>query len=86
MQSSQVTPKRIPFMEHETNGILFSRQQEELESNASIDISNYEPLKLMVHNVSHADLCVTILPDSVVAVNRKRELMARPRASRYKVR
>ncbi len=86
MQPFQLTPKRMQFMEHDKQ--ILSRSHTDSASNASntsIDISNYEPLKLLVHNVSHSDLCVTIQPDSVIGINRKRELMARPRSSRYKV-
>eukprot|EP01084_Bolivina_argentea_P142341 250082_1 len=43
-----------------------------------------DPVRLLVHNVSHADLCMTIQPSSVMYINQDRELMARPRASRYK--
>ena len=93
MQPPTLTPKRIPFMEHDAQilkratipNVSDTISNASNYSNTSIDISNYEPLKLLVHNVSHADLCVTIQPDSVIGISRKRELMARPRSSRYKV-
>lgn len=87
MQPTTLTSKRIPFMEHDAQTLKRSDSISNASnySNTSIDISNYEPLKLLVHNVSHADLCLTIQPDSVIGINRKRELMARPRSSRYKV-
>jgi len=56
--------------------------EEYIEESADPLVS--EKVKLLVHNVSHADLCLTLQPDCVLGVNPERELMARPRSSRYK--
>jgi len=43
-----------------------------------------QKMKLLIHNVSHADLCMTLQPECVLGIDPARELMARPRSSRYK--
>eukprot|EP00485_Elphidium_margaritaceum_P009281 CAMPEP_0202696172 /NCGR_PEP_ID=MMETSP1385-20130828/9497_1 /ASSEMBLY_ACC=CAM_ASM_000861 /TAXON_ID=933848 /ORGANISM="Elphidium margaritaceum" /LENGTH=570 /DNA_ID=CAMNT_0049352285 /DNA_START=29 /DNA_END=1741 /DNA_ORIENTATION=- len=65
----------------ETESKLNTAPDEKKTASAADDV---EFIKILVHNVSHADLCVVIQPSSVVGISQQRELMARPRSSRFK--
>ena len=43
-----------------------------------------DPIKILVHNVSHADLCICIQSGHVISPTRDTEIIARPRSSRFR--
>ena len=85
MQSLQLPAKhKIQFLDRSPS-IDKDKRFTDSDTHNNNDMFNCDPLKLLVHNVSHADLCLTIQPDNIIGINKERELMARPRSSRYRV-